>query len=640
MYGTNLFVKNTMRYILLAAVLLVTTALLSAQQDFRGRLVVLRPTGQTVRGLPEMEAEPDTSARYRTFVQLAQTTFVGDFLQLYFHAQQYLVHSGERTEIEPAYIALTDHEGGFARKGFVLLQDGRQVDRSSSLYVDLVERAARGPQNNLMSLTQLYPHEMAHILYRLLCSRDSVERVPKHVDVHYFSIVTDYGTAFDEGFAEHIENVSRFYEPNREVRQGIFSDIDRLRRRLPGDMARFERDLQFPLRLGFYRSTMLVWYQRYENFKRYEHAVNRTARFRGTTPARGPLEDRLMFRNAGIRNDSPAVRNLPQQFACEGVVNSFFTQLTRSELGEHFLPDSFYRMFLPDRLPVTPVGELFAPWENQMLKYMYVLHRFVAREKSPEAQLKAFIDGYVQSFPEEKETVLRIFQSVTGHDYPPALPPELWLQVDGYEHRVLVLDAWGALTVPVYTFNLNAAEEADLMTVPGMSAEDARRIIAYRDAQGGLPDLETLRHIPGLTPATAGRILQYRMKPAAAGGPEEPELSIGGFIGAVLKKFLLGVLLYSGIAAGVVWLLYRRRMPVQWKKMLRFVLGYVCYGLFLTLAALFTAIVVQQAAPVFAGFLLAVAAVAFLLFFRKRQALRETLVFTALMGGAVLLSLV
>lgn len=602
---------------------------------------MLAPTGRSVRGLPEMAVEPDTSARYLKLLRLAQTTFISDYLNLYFAAQYFLVHTGGKAEIEPAYIALTDQEGGFARKGFMLLQNGKYSDRSASLYVDLVEGAVQGPQDHLMSLTQLYPHEMAHVIYRLLCSRDSVERIPRHVDVHYFSIVTDYGTAFDEGFAEHIENIARFYEPDPQIRKGIYTDIDRLRERLPQNLARFGRDVRFPFRLGFYRATMLMWYQQYENFKRYEHAVNRTVRFRSATPTRGNLEDRLTFRNAAIRADSPAVRNAAQQFACEGVVNSFFTHLTHSELGEHYLPDSFYRAFLPDTIlqPVS-IPHLFPPWKNQMLKYFYVMHRFVVREKSPEAQLATFLKGYLRSFPEEQAIVLRIFRFVTGMDYPETMPPELWLKVDGYKHRILVLDAWGALTAPVYTFNLNAAEAVDLLTIPGMSAEDAQRIIAYRDAQGGLPGLEALREIPGLTPATLERLMQCRMQAEASGSTEEPELSISGFIMAVLKKFLLGVILYSFLAGLAVWLLFRRSAPFQWKIALWFFLKYSFYGLFLALTGLFAVMALQRPAEIFAGFLLATSLVTLLLFNRKRGIMREVLVFTALMGGMILMSLV
>lgn len=275
-----------------------------------------------------------------------------------------------------------------------------------------------------------------------------------------------------------------------------------------------------------------------------------------------------------------------------------------------------------------------------MLKYFYVMHRFVAREKSPEAQFATFIKGYLQTFPEEQTTVLRIFRFVTGLEYPEAMPPELWLKVDGYKHRILVLDAWGALTVPVYTFNLNAAEAVDLLTVPGMSAEEARRIIAYRDAQGGLPGLETLRETPGLAPATVERLLQCRMQPEASGGTEEPELSIGGFIQAVLKKFILGVALYSFLAGFAVWLLFRRSEPFRWKKALWFFLTYSFYSLFLALTGLFAAMALQRPAEIYAGFLLAAGLVTLLLFFRKPGVMREVLVFTALMGGMILMSLV
>ena len=90
----------SLRCFLLAAVLLVSADFLRAQNDLSGALVVLTPTGRTVRGLPEMTALPDTSTRYRALVQLAQTTFIRDYLNLYFSAQHFLFNAGKRAEIE------------------------------------------------------------------------------------------------------------------------------------------------------------------------------------------------------------------------------------------------------------------------------------------------------------------------------------------------------------------------------------------------------------------------------------------------------------------------------------------------------------------------------------------------------------
>ena len=50
------------------------------------------------------------------------------------------------------------------------------------------------------------------------------------------------------------------------------------------------------------------------------------------------------------------------------------------------------------------------------------------------------------------------------------------------------------------TLNLNAATEAELMTLPGVDLAAARRIVAERRARGHFRSLDELRAAAGLSP--------------------------------------------------------------------------------------------------------------------------------------------
>ena len=166
--------------------------------------------------------------------------------------------------------------------------------------------------------------------------------------MHYFSVRTDYSTAFNEGFAEHIENVSRIFEKNEAIKKGVFADIEKIKVQSEFAINGFEKDFLYPFRIGYFKMSMPIWYQKYENLKRYEHAINGTAKFLNSTLDLDNIEDQLTIRNAGIRQRKSELRNYVQMLSTEGVISSFFTQLTQSELTDHYLDTTFYKPFLLD----------------------------------------------------------------------------------------------------------------------------------------------------------------------------------------------------------------------------------------------------------------------------------------------------
>ncbi len=354
------------------------------------KIVVMQPTGDTILNLPEMQILNDSTQLYKDFTKIVDNSFVEEILDLYFLTQVYLKNKNNLTEVEPAYLALTQNDGGFARVGFQIRNGSDHINKEDVPYIDIVEDRVSDSLDRLMSLTQLYPHEMGHIIYGLLSSTDTSLNNYRSVDMHYFSIRTDYPTAFNEGFAEHIENVSRIFEENETIRKGIFSDIERIRISSENYKNGFEKDFIYPVRLGYYKMSMLMWYQKFENFKRYEHAINNTVRYQNATLDLRNIEDQLTIKNTGIRQNKNELRNYIQMLSTEGVISAFFTHLTKSELSNHYLDPSFYKQFMVDTtISISSPEEIFSPFQNQFLKYFVVFHNYLTNNYSDKSQ---FID--------------------------------------------------------------------------------------------------------------------------------------------------------------------------------------------------------------------------------------------------------
>ncbi len=631
-----------MKNLLPTLCLLLNVFIIQAQQSDQHRLVILQPTGEDIDSLPEMIILPDTAELYRQAVALADESFIGEIIDLYFFAQNYLHNLGELDTVQPAYLALTGNQGGFAKFGFKILKNGHHIDKSGVPYIDLVEGTVQADAAKLMSVTQLYPHEMGHVIYRLLSSADSLEGQSKNVDMHYFSIVTDYATAFNEGFSEHIENVARLNEPNPEIKEGIFADIEKVRQRSPAYIGGFEKDFRWPFRFGFYKATMLGWHQQYEDLKRYEQAMDGSVQYRNTTLPTGSAADRISFRNAGVGLQAGKVRNLPQLLATEGLVDAFFTHLSKSELQNIYLPADFYRPFLQDTSAVLDSPrQFFTPMQNQFLKYFTVLHQYVKVEYSNRAQLIDFIEGYIETFPAERDSVVQVFEKVTGHNYrPDELPPQVWVLVKNYDHRLLALDAFGGITLPIYTFDLNAAEVEDLLTIDGLVESEAEKIIWWRDMQDFFTDVEQVREIATLSPEAAELVISARFDQGYFDALPNSDLKISALLTAPLKHILIRALGYFLIIFAFTYLLFLRKEKPTIRRLVGWSLRNFVYWTMLIFAGLIVVFLSPEPLMIFLPLIVICLLVGVIFYRKEKTAILRSLFVTGAMAGMIVLSLI
>lgn len=501
------------------------------QDESPSKFRLIQPTGKYIDELPEMNYIPDTSGLYSQVSNAIDSSFMGEAIYIYELAQNYLFNQGKLPVREPAYIAVTENQGGYARKGFVLNENQLLTVKKDGLYVDIHRRAFGSDLNELMSLTQLYPHELAHCMLMLLSSNDTIGFQHYNVTMHFFSLLTDYRTAFNEGFAESMENVSRLNEKNAEIKNGIFSDIEKYKASCPDKISGFNKDMKWPFRLGYYKASMLLWYQKYEDFKRYEDAISGIVANKYSNGNLKNPADMITFRNAGIQAIENVKRNQVQLMMCEGFISSFFTSIIQSDLPDHFLQPGFYTQFLKDTTAVisTPKNH-FTRVQNQMMKYFHVLHKHVLLEQSEQAQLIDFIDGYCSEYPEEAETMIAVYEKLSGQKYSNQLPPQCWMMVKNFPHRQMVFDAVGSATVPIYTFDINAAEPEDFMTIKGLSGEEAAKIIAFREKNGLFKSYDQVESIPGLNQKTIALLQASTFDASFLNGLEDSKLNITNLI--------------------------------------------------------------------------------------------------------------
>jgi len=641
-----------MRFIYIFLLLILTFLKVSSQDtignrfrlDSQKRVVIIQPTGETVNSLPEMTVLSDTTTLYKNVLRNINNSVISEFLDLYFIAQTYLKNNHESISIEPAYLALTENQGGFAKFGFSIKQKEGHIAKPQTPYVDIIVGQTTSTQDKLMSFTQLYPHELGHVIYHLLSPEDTISNNTKNVDMHFFSVVTDYSTAFNEGFAEHFENVARVYEKNESIKSGIFADIEKIGRSSKHSIRGFKRDFTYPFRLGFYKATMLGWYQKFEDYKRYEQAFSGDIRYKSRVLSLSNTEDHLTFRNSGVMLNKNELRNLVQLLSTEGVICSFFTHLTKSDLSKHYLDPGFYQPFLFDsNMTIEYPQHFFTPLQNQFIKYFKVLHKYLVFNNSSKSQLTDFIEGYIKEFPSEEDEIKRIFKRTVGIEYTNELPPPLWLLVKDYPHRLLTFDPFDAITVPIYTFDLNAAETGDLQTIRGIAISEAKKIIHYRKTNGYFTDLDELKLIPDLNVESVNKII------SAAFDNEyfeetlkdfNPKLSIGTLIANPLKYiFSRACIYYLLLFVSVYFFLIKQKTPTVKHTIILFI-KYLFLWLLFVLVGLVAVFLFEYAYLYIIGVSIFLAFLALLIYRKRRTEKLRTIVFIILMNLLILVSLV
>ena len=519
-------------------------------------IIILLPIDSLINEPPVLTIMPENEVT-NMVCELFEKSYMHQSARLYNLCQNYLITVNKIKTPEPVYLLLSQNQGGFPQSGFYLKQGDSIIDKTKVPYIELVKNNPDS-EDYLGSMTQIYPHEMGHVLYHML-SEDSDSIVPGSVDVHYVSLITDIRTAFNEGFAMHFENMAREFDPDTARMRIINEDFNEKSEAVKPKVKSYVRDFKWPFRIDYYRTTMVFWYQNFEDIKRYDWVKTGKIKYRNISHSFSNPEKSLFYRNSGIDIDT-ILRNPQQMFSTEGVIASFFFKLMQSDLKDKYPDTTLINMFLPISLNSNEeIKQVLNPFENQYIKIFYVLNKHVNFSLTEKSQFIDFVNGYCHEFPEEANTIRKIFEETTGYPFDIDSGNELWIINSDYQHGILVMDQFGGIVLPLYCFNLNASDKSDLKTFPEISDADADLIVNHINENGPLVSYVDLNLIEGISEQTINLLLENKFSPEVFKQLEEGNitLSIKNLIYSNVSHLLLRALFYCLISIFLSLLAYR-----------------------------------------------------------------------------------
>jgi hypothetical protein len=498
----------------------VPVEILEPATDAQGRTI--EATAPDGKAYPVFRL-PQDSPLMQHVRDVMQNSFAQQALKLDRYARNLVLHEpgrgAEQRLTEPMYLLLSGEEGGFARYGFWLEDQTGAKRLVLAGYVDLVvdeEGIASG------SLEEIFSHELGHLILKSLLGEISGGPSRK---MHQSMTVTDYPTAFDEGYAEHFQPLVRDATDNAHLRElskgATATDLDRL------------------------------WLSRLDQQLRTDGVKRNSFIHRKALPAAAlqPDPDRYqLFIDSETSPDflSDELKNAQEMMACEGVIATLFYRFVNDDrLRNQYREAGFYQPFLAPG--VSEIRNAISPYENVNLKLFAAMRKVAAQSVNAHQPLIIeIVDAYASLFPEEAEAIYGVFLQTThgvtaSQELATAfegaasagrrgdmeafrqraipafsllkatteqvahsklalganLGPELWVSNSGFKTASAI---WERDRTLPFTLNLNTATEAEFMTLPGVDLTTAQRLLAERRARGFFRSLDELRAAGGLSP--------------------------------------------------------------------------------------------------------------------------------------------
>ncbi len=484
----------------------------------RQLLMASAPDGKSY---PVFQAAPSTKLVDDLRKEL-QTSYAQQVLRLDRYARNFILakrteahRSPEERLTAPMYFLTSTQDGGFARLGFWLQDNSGHRKLVLAGYVDMLveeEDCSHG------CIEEIFSHELGHLILHTLTGTLEPGNSRK---MHQSMTVTDYPTAFDEGFAEHFQPLSRDSHSATRAGESFAPDFE------------------------------LFWLSAADTQLRTDGVKRNLFIHRKPIPemAFDPKPDlyRLFCDAETSTVFLPAeLRNGQQMMASEGVISTLFYRLVNDEkLNTQYRDASFYRAFLPS-VSDRPQDSI-TPRENEHLKLFAAIAE-MGSVKSNEPFLIRMTENYARLFPYEAKRIYSDFISATWgatvsqplalqlaraageggrgemdafrkdkpwslldstiaevaagkHPLDANLGPELWIVNSEFK---IAPSMWSNDRSLPLTMNLNTVAEPELMTIPGIDIGNARKIMAARNTKGFFTSISDLNEI--LPQATTQRL--------------------------------------------------------------------------------------------------------------------------------------
>ena len=433
---------------------------------------------------------------------------------------------------EPLYICLMKG-GNRPKQGFYLQTDGQTIPKTQCYYIEMP------PVPFLFEC--IFAHENGHLIDAYLM--DVVFGYHPQRPVHTTPAVTDFRTAFSEGWGNHFETMTVNATVSHDVKKSYTLDD----------------------RKGQYYFTHLqdVWslsnhFKRYSWIKQNLFAFKRQSRLRdGLTGEEKVKNFYYNWMNYSFLGGE--LKNIQQMLSCEGVCATIFYRMaTDEDLQNRYRDKAFYRPFTGE-VENRDIRKVISPQENIYLKMNFAKYQQF-QEYRQTSQVTSgplmldFILKYVELFPEDADDVLLLFAESTylTSVWPDALrfyrDADAVAHLTMYDRNLLTASIKAMMTrlkstmaeikVKPYliargvgpalwiendrfiitmmghefhlSINLNAAEDFELMTLPGVTHKQVQKLIEYRDGRGYFRTLLDVKRADALTAGQYAELVRMR----------------------------------------------------------------------------------------------------------------------------------
>ena len=347
-----------LRFALMAAplVVLCDAAVLAPGRD--ARVVFVEPArALEAKGEPVYQVVTD-SARVKMFESWMANESARMARDLYATAWA-LTPQGRRGEPPVYYVALVPG-GNHAAVGLRLLDDPNPDAHAHTSFIKLA------PEDWVFSTTLL--HETGHVILSMLNGGSEIPRKEIAAISHTTAALTDRGTAFDEGFAIHLETLAAHFASDAFLKDRYFHQ--RFRFGVPDMLGEFHRHAGDLLSFS---QTIARYYEVRENNFAFSPAYT------------GPDYLRVQLEKS---RDFASLRNANQLLQSEGFYASFFFSLLM-------------------RGGTAPTIERVRTRQQEMLEAMSeMLGSRVRGANDP--LLLLFVEAYLRKFPSEASEVIDV----------------------------------------------------------------------------------------------------------------------------------------------------------------------------------------------------------------------------------------
>lgn len=625
----------SMKYKALLISIFILTATLAKSQLPLSSPVFLISTGEQREGRPVVEFLPTEDANYQKARQLFDRGFVNHVVALYKMAQQLQVTHGLKPIVDDAYLVFTEEEQVAAQTGFWLKTASGLTDKPETGYVTMPLASLNTKRDEIAAPPQLFNREMGHLILNVLTINHHNSHVHFSPLKHYFTAPTDYFTAFDEGFAAHLQYLTVEFERTEKIKDTINSHLRKLKSSLPKIMFGYERDYTLPMRMGFFAATMPLWYEKIENVKRYTFIKNNWAKM----PARvakgiSHPRDYIHYRNASVWPTPATSLTFEQAASTEGVIAAFLTNMVMNDIGKNYFTEQFYREFIPDTSIEVP--RQVDVTTNQYLKIFKIIAGSVTLSPTPTCPVADFVNAYVKAMPHETTYIMSCWETAAGVSFKTQPAPELWVMNQRFDFLPHATAPYGPTLSP-YPFNLNIADTFDLMTF-GLNRVEAEKILAWRTQRNGFRKLAEVEATPGVEASKLSTIAKspydFTIAQQQYAGATISETSNWLFTGLHLLKMVLFWYIILGIGYAIALYKVADVTPTPLR------MGYFLLKILIfTLATLLFLIIGFKPFGLTLVMMALTMAASYLLFRKDKAKLKVSLGFTFLIGMLMLYSI-